>query len=105
MRVETVEMMQQMLATIWQKHIRAWHEGLRAKEEMIRINDIAGPSDEQYTENGHLLAPRVGNPGVFCRKCGKFVARIQHVRLKITSKICPRIDAPSDKWVTQEGLG
>ena len=101
-----VEMMQRMLAQIWQKHIRAWHEGLRTEAELLRLNDDdpdngAGP--HEYTSNGHLLAPRVGNPGVYCKKCGRYVARLKHIRLKITGKPCSQKDAPRARWAEQEG--
>ena len=101
-----VEMMQRMLTQIWQKHIRAWHEGLRTEAELLRLNDDdpdngAGP--HEYTSNGHLLTPRVGNPGVYCKKCGRYVARLKHIRLKITGKPCSQKDAPRTRWAEQEG--
>ena len=96
-----------MLVIIWQKHIKSFHEGGRAHQETLRIQepvtDENPVSAGEYTENGHLLAPRVGNPGVYCRKCGKFVARMKHIRLKITSQPCAHKDAPPERWVSGEG--
>ena len=98
-----------MLVTIWQKHIKSFHEGERAHQESLRIqepvNDESPVGADEYTENGHLLAPRVGNPGVYCRTCGKFVARMKHIRLKITSQPCAHKDAPPERWVSGEGWG
>ena len=97
-----VEMLQRMVVRIWQKHIRAWHEGLRTEAELLRLNcdepgNDAGP--HEHTSNGHLLVPRVGYPGVYCNKCGKYVARLKHVRLRP----CSQKDAPRSRWAEQEG--
>ena len=69
--------------------------------QMTIIDNPVGAGE--YTENGHLLAPRVGNPGVYCKKCGKFVARMKHIRLKITSQPCAHKDAPPERWASGEG--
>ena len=49
--------LQRVLVTIWQKRIRAWHDG-----HSLNCNVLG-------TETGRLLVPRVGNPGL-CRTCG-----------------------------------
>ena len=87
-----------MLVTIWQKHIKSFHEGERAHQESLRIQEPVTDDNPvgagEYTENGHLLAPRVGKKGVYCRK---------HIRLKTTSQPCAHKDAPSECWVSGEG--
>lgn len=41
-----------------------------------------------------MLKPRPNNqPGVFCCKCGKHIARSKHIHLKITSQPCPQKDS------------
>ena len=69
---------------------RAHQESLRIQEPVTDENPVGAGA---HTENGHLLAPRVGNPGVYCRKCGKL----------ITSQPCAHKDAPPERWVSGEG--
>lgn len=49
------------------------------------------------------MRPRPNNqPGVYCCKCGKFVARSKHIRLKITSQPCTQKD--STVFLEEEGF-
>ena len=65
---------------------------------------LAGTAAAEYVANGHQIAPRDGNPGVFCRKCGLYVARLKHVKLQITGKVCRQATLPADKWLKLEVL-
>ncbi|CAK0808727.1 unnamed protein product, partial [Prorocentrum cordatum] len=88
--------LQAMLVTIWSRHIARYHEGEKLRG--VELGTNAAPAHE----NGHALAQRPGGkPGVWCRKCGKFVERLQHVRLKITGKPCEQAALPPDRWLTQ----
>lgn len=50
-----------------------------------------------------MLKPRLNNqPGVWCCKCGKYVARSKHIRLKITGQPCPQRN--SSVVLTKEGF-
>ena len=40
----------------------------------------------------------------WCRKCGKFVTRLKHVRLKITSVPCTQSELPVARWLAKEGF-
>jgi hypothetical protein len=89
--------LQQMLIDIWTWHVRRYHEGERFQ------GMEQGSGARLMAENGHMLAPRQGAEGVWCRKCGKYVQRLQHVKLKITSKTCPAADLPEEQWLPSEG--
>jgi hypothetical protein len=91
-----------MLINVWQKYIQNWHDDqqrYKNLEQTGQSNDATPMRDD----NGHTLAPRRGNEGVYCVKCGKYVSRMKHIRLKITSRPCQMKDLPRDKWLQQEG--
>lgn len=50
------------------------------------------------------MAPRKNIPGVWCRKCGQYVTRLKHVKLKITGKYCPQANLPQAQWLNEEGF-
>lgn len=98
------EHVQKTLVTIWQRNIEAYHQK-QAEDTQQPIETITVPSTAiaEYTSNGHQIAPRVGNPGVWCKKCGLCVARLKHVRLKGTGNPCKQANLPPSQWLTQEG--
>ena len=83
--------LQSTLVTIWQQYISDYKSGRRIEV----VQKQASAQNDEAHDNGHVLKPRPGGqPGVFCCKCGKFVARSKHIRLKITSQPCPQKDSP-----------
>ena len=95
--VPQVVALQTMFVDIWTRHIQRYHEG-------DRFADGPGSGPRALTmENGHALAPRKDAEGVWCRKCGKYVQRLQHVRLKITGAPCTAADLPEERWLQTEG--
>jgi hypothetical protein len=96
--VEAVAALQGFLVEVWLDQIRRWHNGDDLEDKLQK------PDDNFATgENGHRLERRVDAPGLWCRKCGKFTARVQHVRLKITKKPCQYKELPEEKWLQKEG--
>lgn len=82
--------LQSTLVSIWQRYIYDYKSGKRSEKTITE----AASSQDPLTQNGHLLKPRPNNqPGVFCCKCGKFVARSKHIRLKITGQPCTQKDS------------
>ena len=82
--------LQTCLVDIWQAYIRDFKTGQRSELPTAKPKQ----EDSSFDQNGHVLKPRTNNkPGVFCCKCGKFVARSKHIRFKITSKPCPQKDS------------
>ena len=84
-----IRALQSFLVQVWRHHIKQWHSG----------EDLVVPSSQPSTgtqvlrgdtikENGHLLAARETGPGVWCKRCGKYVSLLKHVRLKITKFPC-----------------
>ena len=63
-------------------------------EDKSRSRPRQAITEHGMVENGHLLAPRTGGGGFWCRLCGKFISYTEHVRLKITSKPCTQKDGP-----------
>jgi hypothetical protein len=96
-----VVLLQKFLVHVWRDQIRRWH-GAADVDANVEASASAS-SDFKLHENGHVLANREGKAGLWCRKCGRFVARVIHVRLKITSKPCPFKDLPESKWLAKEG--
>lgn len=88
--------LQRMMVNIWQEEIRSWYSG-------AEYGEVATPrSASGVHENGHVLAKRDGGKeGVWCKKCGKYVTLLKHIRLKITSKPC---EAPEGQWLEKEGF-
>ena len=83
--------LQKTLVAIWQKYIQDYKSGQRIEAAQVERNHAPDSVDQ----NGHVLKPRPNNqPGVFCCKCGKYVARSKHIRLKITGQPCPQKDSP-----------
>ena len=96
---QQVIILQQTLVSIWQNYIRDFKSGKRSEAAEPAASTAAGSTGQ----NGHVLKPRPNNqPGVFCCKCGKFVARSKHIRLKITGQPCPQRD--STIILEQEGF-
>lgn len=88
---QQVLILQQTLVNIWRQYIQDFKSGQRSETARTAQSSEAAPIDQ----NGHVLKPRPNNqPGVFCCKCGKFVARSKHIRLKITSQPCAQRDSP-----------
>ena len=94
-----IKLLQSVLVSIWQLYIQAYKSGQHQEETPA----TAIHSDPAKQENGHLLKPRPnGLPGVFCCRCGKYVARSKHIRLKITRAPCTQ--KHSEVELTQEGF-
>ena len=67
--LNNVHALQEALVCIWQRYITMFHE----KEDYAVAQTVAsqratGTAAAEYVANGHQIAPRDGNPGVFCRK-------------------------------------
>ena len=96
--VAEVRILQFMLVDVWSRHIARY----RAGEKLQHL--AGGASGGASQENGHALEARAGGkPGVRCRKCGKFVERLQHVQLKITGRPCDHAALPQNRWLREEG--
>ena len=101
-----VRALQLMLVEIWQMNIERFHDKQQHYQKKVRLamERQEGAGSAQFEENGHVLEPRVGQEGVWCRKCGKFVTRLKHVRLKITGSKCVQKDLPVGEWLQAEGF-
>ena len=87
---QQIIILQESLVNIWQNYIRDFKTGHRSEMTQSKNTD----EEKSFDQNGHLLKPRPnGQPGVYCCKCGKFVARSKHIKLKITSHPCPQKDS------------
>ncbi|CAK0853302.1 unnamed protein product [Prorocentrum cordatum] len=95
--VAQVSAKQSMPIDIWTQHVQRYHAGDRFAE------GPQGVPRSLTLENGHALAARKDAQGVWCRKCGKYVQRLQHVRLKITSAPCTAADLPEERWLQTKG--
>ena len=81
--------MQSGLVDIWQQYIRSYKDGENAAAQSSVQQSAT--SDSSYDQNGHNIRPRPsGKPGAFCCKCGKYVTRHKHIKLKITGTPCPQ---------------
>ena len=96
---QQIKLLQLTLVSIWQAYIRDYKSGKRNEpSQQVENTDI--PVVDQ---NGHMLKPRLNSqPGVWCCKCGKYVARSKHIRLKITGQPGPQRN--STVILTQEGF-
>lgn len=103
--VEHVVQVQETLVTIWQRNIQAYHQkqNLETPPEAECV-PISQQDTTEYVSNGHQIAPRINNPGVWCKKCGLYVARLRHVRLQISGKPCQQASLAPSHWLTQEGF-
>ena len=97
---ELIERVHQMLISIWQEHIKNWHAGKDLGEVVSKARSERTMVGGLISENGHLLAPRDTGSGLWCRRCGKYVQRLEHVRLKITGQPC---DHPNGPLLHSEG--
>ena len=96
---DQIRLVQAFLVAIWQKHIVQWRSGgdlVDRHEPSVSTNTVV----QDVEENGHLLAARTNGPGIWCRRCGKYVQRLQHIRLKITGQPC---DHPNGPLLHNEG--
>ena len=101
--LQHIQAIQRTLVQIWQRYIRSYKQSIsNAVQVAMQSNPAVGSSD-QYEENGHVIGPRPEQPGVWCCKCGLYVQRLKHVRLKITSKQCRQAALPKERWLRQEG--
>ena len=82
---QQIILIQQTLVLIWQAYIQDYKSGKRSELSQNAEHGEVPAVDQ----NGHMLKPRQSNqPGVWSCKCGKYVARSKHIRLKITNKPC-----------------
>ncbi|CAK0878634.1 unnamed protein product [Prorocentrum cordatum] len=103
-------LLQTFMLTVWRDQVQRWHRG----DDLLQVAEPEAPApagqegaaaaaQQGHAENGHHLERRVGADGLWCRKCGKFVQRTQHVRLKITGRRCEFPDLPPERWLQREG--
>ncbi|CAK0857824.1 unnamed protein product, partial [Prorocentrum cordatum] len=103
-------LLQTFMLTVRRDQVQRWHRG----DDLLQVADPEAPAPAEqegaaaaalqgHAENGHHLERRVGADGLRCRKCGKFVQRTQHVRLKITGRRCEFPDLPPERWLQREG--
>ena len=98
MTIPQIQLFQSTLVTNWQQYIRDFKSGQRSQQQQHQRSS----GSETLDQNGHTICPRPNNkPGVFCCKCGKFVARSKHIKLKITAIPCTQKD--SQTILTEEG--
>lgn len=87
MTFEQIHCLQETLGIIWQRHIPSFY----AED----INDTPPPVPDPTTSssqsaanarqsNGHALA-MLPSRGMLCRKCGKQVTRLHHIRFRIST--------------------
>ena len=81
-----VKQAQQTLVQIWQLNIQQWYAG----EDLARTSNSNQRTfvGDLISENGHMLAPRENQQGMWCRLCGKYTNNMKHIRLKITKNRC-----------------
>lgn len=91
---------QSFLVEVWQHHIKQWHSVGDLVVIPREVDDQQVLRGENVEENGHLLAPRANGPGMWCKRCGKFVALLKHVCLKIRRQACAN---PNGPLLAQEG--
>ena len=91
---ELIERVHRMLVAIWQENIKSWYAGKDLSEQVSKAHPERTMVGDLISENGHLLAPRAPLEGMYCKLCGKYVSRMQHVRLKITSRRCKNEGGP-----------
>ncbi|CAE7437407.1 unnamed protein product [Symbiodinium sp. CCMP2592] len=98
--------LQSMLVDIWRRNIAEFHDKQRHYQTVVHAAvQEGGGQDGAFQENGHAIQARTeGRPGVWCRKCGKFVTRLKHVKLKITGTVCAQKDLPEAEWLEAEGF-
>lgn len=103
---DQIQSLQETLVTIWQQHIRSFY----AED----VNDVppstpipsSGNSQQKASirqANGHALA-MLPSGGMWCRKCGKQCARLQHIKLKNTKNPCPHANKDESQWLDTPGF-
>ena len=103
---DQIQCLQETLVTIWQQHIRSFY----AED----VNDVppsapipsSGNSQQNASirqANGHALA-MLPSGGMWCRKCGKQCARLQHIKLKNTKNPCPHANEDESQWLDTPGF-
>ena len=106
---DQIQCLQETLVTIWQQHIRSFYA------EDLNDTPASPPPPPSTTSgnshqnasirqaNGHALA-MLPSGGMWCRKCGKQCARLQHIKLKITKKPCPHAHKDESQWLSSPGF-
>ena len=103
---DQIQCLQETLVNIWQQHIRSFYA------EDVNDTPPSGPipsnnNSQQNASirqaNGHALA-MLPSGGMWCRKCGKQCARLQHIKLKITKNPCPHANKNESQWLDSPGF-
>ena len=103
---DQIQCLQETLVNIWQQHIRSFYA------EDVNDTPPSGPipsnnNSQQNASirqaNGHALA-MLPSGGVWCRKCGKQCARLQHIKLDITKNPCPHANKDGSQWLDSPGF-
>ena len=104
MTQDEVILLQSTLVQIWQSHIERFYG--EDNDPPPNDPDVGVSSDNPEppkNANGHSLAFKADGIGVFCKKCGKHVTNLGHIKLKITGKRCEFEHVPPSQYVDQPG--
>ena len=103
---DQIDCLQETLVTIWQQHIRSFYaEDVNDTPATTpaQPSSSSQPANSTRTANGHALA-MLPSGGMWCRKCGRQCARLQHIRLKITRNPCPHANKDETQWLDTPGF-
>ena len=96
-------LLQQILAQIWQQHIRRFYSEDLNEDPPSKPPEASPDDNILRNSNGHALALK-DNGGMWCRKCGKHVSNLKHIRLKITKSKCLFEHKTPAEYLSQPGL-
>ena len=96
-----IHTVQSSLVAIWQQATVDWYAGTDLQQKQSKMQATRTMVGDLILENGHLLASRSPQDGMWCKLCGKYVANMKHIRLKITKVRCPMEGGP---LLSQEGF-
>lgn len=100
---DEVLLLQQVLIQIWQQHIRRFYSEDLNEDPPSKPPEASPDDNILRNSNGHALALK-DNGGMWCRKCGKHVSNLKHIRLKITKSKCLFEHKTPAEYLSQPGL-
>ena len=93
---DEIILLQSTLVQIWQSNIdRFYGEDGNPPSNDPDVGVRQDHPEPSRDTNGHALAFKANGKGVFCRKCGKHVSNLGHIKLKITGKRCEFESVPA----------
>ena len=100
---DEVLQLQQVLIQIWQQHIQRFYSEDLNEDPPSKPPEASPDDNILRNSNGHALALK-DNGGMWCRKCGKHVSNLKHIRLKITKSKCLFEHKTPAEYLSQPGL-